>query len=305
MKSDSTITRHSGFTLVEMIVAATVMAAVMMGLVQVFRMTTSAVSEANDALEAYQQARGVFSALSRDLAGVTKDGYLRISIVDQAGRADGEGGGAYSSDLLVFTTTGICGGVVDGVSSNWVAAAAEVVYTSNTRVSGGGWLEFPWDGDAHSVRKGVLSRQAYLIYPEAAPGSADYSAGDVAGSPSLGELGTLAEGTTRYNQDYGYMWPYSVEHGFTDNSYLVGWVMATRVGEFKVEYLDAATGEWVRGAGTWGRGQGDSSAWPKALRVTVVIFGPADRAPLAESRNWDADTNKFQGYVFQQIFLLR
>lgn len=287
-----------GFTIIEMIVAAVTVTVVMLGLIQVFRMATDAVSGASDAQEAYQQARGIFEMLRRDLAGLTKDGYLRIRKKELRGKAGGETAGFYSVDCLAFTSTGTHPGVSPGISENIMAPAAELVYTTLAITPGKSWLSFPWESSPHSIRKGILARQVLIVYSDALVDPVKQYKHDVSKATSLMQLQAPE---LRYGSYYIYEYPYSAEHKYTSRSYLLDRILATRVGEFRVEYLPDASDTWIRGPSsgsiTWA---GSSVDWPRALRITVVIFGPEDNAPPAESPNFV--NSKFRGYVFQEIF---
>jgi len=293
-------TRHAGgFTLIEMMAAAGIVVAMMVGIVAVFRMATDAVLETNDKHEVYQRARGIFSALARDIACLSTDGYLRIATKLQSGKA---GEGTYDADLLVFTTTGVFPSVnLDDMPPNTPPApAAEVVYTSYVN-SPDSLLTYPWDdGQKHTIRKGILARAVYGVHPdpEVQAGRGDLRLGDLSKARIIRDF---MDAGKQCGASCAYIWPYSIEwwnEYACEHPEFLARVLATHVGEFKVEYtLDGDT--WRHGGKTFHYFSGD---WPLAIRVTLVIFGLNDRLPPDQSPNFDG--TKFQGFVFQQAFWL-
>ena len=59
-----------GFTLVELLVSVVLMLILVGAVVEVFRHTSNAVSQAESTMEVYQNARAIFELISRDLASV-------------------------------------------------------------------------------------------------------------------------------------------------------------------------------------------------------------------------------------------
>ena len=70
--------RSAAFTLVEALISVAIMAAMILALATVFRQSSQLARQARGGSAAFQAARQVFEAIGRDLAGVTREGFLFI-----------------------------------------------------------------------------------------------------------------------------------------------------------------------------------------------------------------------------------
>ncbi len=148
---------RGGFTLVEILAAMTLAVLVMLGVAQVFKISSEAVTEAESLSGGYQYGRALMTTLERDLRCFASEGYLAIIGPNAgSGTAPGSTGilinqqfGTYTTtnplkvrypfDTLMFTTVGR---IEDLESSTATSAAmgtgAEVVYTLAYRSEPGG-----------------------------------------------------------------------------------------------------------------------------------------------------------------------
>lgn len=133
--------RVGGFTLVEILTAMALAVLVMLGVVQVFKMTTDAVSEAQKLGDAYRAGRGTMSTIARDLTRFTNEGYLAAFANDipvksfVGGRQETV---KYRHDTLAFTVVGLSREMESSVGNPGIGTAAEVVYTVGARSEGAG-----------------------------------------------------------------------------------------------------------------------------------------------------------------------
>ena len=69
---------RGAFTLIEALVSIAILAGLVVMLAAMFRQSSRLSRQARSGAAAYQAARQVFEAIGRDLAGVTRDGFLFI-----------------------------------------------------------------------------------------------------------------------------------------------------------------------------------------------------------------------------------
>jgi type II secretory pathway pseudopilin PulG len=140
---------RGGFTLVEILAAMTLAVLVMLGVAQVFKISSEAVTEAESLSSGYQYGRALMTTLERDLRCFASEGYLAIigpNAVDSAGEGvlvNQQFGSStptnplkvrYPFDTLMFTTVGRYEDVESGTPTSLpMGTAAEVVYTLAAR----------------------------------------------------------------------------------------------------------------------------------------------------------------------------
>ncbi len=176
------------FTLVEIVAAMALAVLIMLGMVQVFKMASEAVSNTEATTDSYQMARGIFSGLQKDLLGFTPEGYLYVQpqrIFNPHGRTctadrtptcrkelgtNPSGSESmettkhwYNFDTLAFTAVGR--NVEMGLGSNnpEESSSAEIVYTYGRRAANG--KINPWAGTPFTnadSRGTCLVREAFL-----------------------------------------------------------------------------------------------------------------------------------------------
>jgi len=270
-----------GFTLVELVTAAAIMSIVMLGVIEIFSIVTRTAAEAETIHGASQQMRATLDRLNRDIRGMTREGYLKIS------RKANDN--LYHSDLLTFVTIGQAYGTFDDPpppagSSHNVADAAEVVYTTNVTTPN----TFLQAADK-DPRRGVLARSAWLMFGTAGTAVETQDTfkaawlGELFGSPTTKARGTGATQVV----------PFLVGGGASPDQ-SIRRVMATGASEFYVEYWDDASSVWKNATKEWLTGK----AWPKGLRVTVAVHDPTERGPTTSSNS------RYEGYVFQEVYYL-
>jgi type II secretory pathway pseudopilin PulG len=135
--------RIGGFTLVEILTAMALAVLVMIGVVQVFKMTTDAVSEAEKLSHGYQLGRGTMNAIGHDVTRFTNEGYLAvfgndIPVASYVGGRQINPPTKYRFDALAFTVVGLSREMESSVGKPLVGTAAEVVYSVGGRAEGAG-----------------------------------------------------------------------------------------------------------------------------------------------------------------------
>jgi len=314
-----------GFTLVELITAASLMTIMMVGVVEVFGIITQTAGEAEGIHFAQQQMRAFFDVLHNDLRAMTREGYLAIHkgtvttdddlhpddpkdtpdyryetgpVSNTAhGTSDVDEPDEYACDLLAFTRVGPCRSQMRNTTEE--ASCAEVVYTSNVKTPDR-ILEV--DDRDLDPRRGILGRGLWLL--DGDQGEDDHSA-----YPYLCRLFAAASASLPAES----LWVEPVLQG--DN--ISNWsnqkdinslnrVMACCVSEFYVEVFDhtkkgAEVNYWLDVDKTfrWSTqfdSTDDIKTWPQAIRVTVAVHDPGDRASLP------ATQNRYRGVVMQEVF---
>jgi len=210
---------RSGFTLVELVTAASLMTVLMLGVVEVFAIITTTAGEAEGIHFAQRQARATFDRLNTDIRGITREGYLQVTKgkykydtekassnpVDHQPNSDANQSNAnqwYACDSLALVTLGPCRSELHTGNTASEAACAEVLYTNHVKTddSGGQEREFLYVDDAFvDPRLGVLARGAWIL-------NGDVS-GEAVGDPSRGDrseynfLGELFRGENNPEAD--------------------------------------------------------------------------------------------------------
>ena len=139
---------NSAFTLVEALISIAIMAVMLLSLAAVFRQTSKFTSQARGGATAFRAARQIFDGIGRDLAGVTRDGFLFI----RTQKLDIKAGQRYSGlilyydedrsavrvnggrfDVMVMTTAGY---QISAVDSAKQGNFARVIWAQSERASG-------------------------------------------------------------------------------------------------------------------------------------------------------------------------
>jgi type II secretory pathway pseudopilin PulG len=177
-----------GFTLVELITAASLMTLMMMGVVQIFAIVTETAAQAQGNAFALEQGRALMDAIHRDIRGFDRLGYFKIqySDTDETGVPvthftpkppltrpairglpifNGNTGDSaaitwYSTDCLALSTIGYQEGQWPTILKN--STGAEVVYTANVKTP---INRLVLSSGATDPRRGLVSRSAWLISP--------------------------------------------------------------------------------------------------------------------------------------------
>lgn len=167
--------RRAGFTLVEILAAMSLAVLVMLGVAQVFKISSDAVAEAESLSGGYQLGRAVMTTLDRDLRCFSNEGYLAIITADipaaltfggSTYAVSNSSAPTYRFDSLVFTAVGQLEEMESNTGSGTVTVGtgAEILYTFAGRVKGSGTVmpyeEIVEDDDA-DPRTMMLVRKAY------------------------------------------------------------------------------------------------------------------------------------------------
>ncbi len=164
---------RKGFTLVELVTAASLMTVMMLGVVEIFGIVATTAGDAEGVHFAHQQMRAFFDRLHSDIRGMTREGYLNITkgsvVPSRAGSFAYQPNSAaatgtqsirrYGADSLAFVTVGVCRSQMG--SSPLESNAAEVVYTNQVKTDGQQILRV--DGQDVTVRRGVLARSLWIM----------------------------------------------------------------------------------------------------------------------------------------------
>ena len=283
-----------GFTLVELVTAASIMTIIMIGVVEIFAVVTQTAVEAEAIHGAYQQMRATFDRLNRDIRGMTREGPLQISIALPTG-----GDSKYRSNALAFVSVGRHFGTYNPQVCR--AGAAEVLYTTYVLTppdldTAGYFLKIKVGAKDQDLdyRRGVLARSTWLMFGtvHSTPLTlVKLEQQDTSNAAWLGELfglPTLARpvGLTR-------VCPFLPATSASPDA-TVRRVMTTCTSEFFVEYWDSASSSWKNETKTFSPG----SERPRAIRVTMAVHSPDDRGPLPPGQN------RYRGYALQEVFWL-
>jgi len=282
-----------GFTLVELVTAASIMTIIMIGVVEIFAVVTQTATEAEAIHGAYQQMRAALDCLNRDIRGITREGPLQISIALPTG-----GDSKYHSDALAFVSVGRHFGTYNPQDCR--AGAAEVLYTTYVETppdfnTAGYFLKLKVGAEDQDLdyRRGVLARSTWLMFGTVhstplTPVKLEQQ--DTSNVAWLGELfGSPAKarpvGPTK-------VIPFLPATGASPDK-TVRRVMTTCTSEFSVEYWDGAN--WQHKTKTFNPGASD---WPSAIRVTLAVHDPDEHGPLPSGQT------RFQGYALQEVFYI-
>jgi len=180
-----------GFTLIEALVSIAILAGLLLTLATVFRQSSRMASRVRGGQAVFQAARQVFEALGRDLAGVTRDGFLfiRCQVLKLKGGSapsglvlyyDEEGGlsrvNKGRTDVLVMSVAGAHNSAVDATKTS---SMSRVIWAQSERASGNNLAILP-DTPKYWAKHFVLARHQTLMVPDAH--SVDTAAGSYTGS---------------------------------------------------------------------------------------------------------------------------
>ncbi len=169
--------RNSAFTLVEALISIAIMAVMLLALAAVFRQTSKFTCQARGGAAAFQAARQIFEGIGRDLAGVTRDGFLFIRTqelkfasgnersglilyYDEDGNAVRVNKGRF--DVMVMTTAGYHTSAMD---ADRTASFARVLWAQSERASGNNLANVPLTPKFWGVNM-VLCRHQTLMIPD-------------------------------------------------------------------------------------------------------------------------------------------
>jgi len=264
-----------GFTLIEILSAMALAVLIMIGLAQVFKISSQAVSETEATTDAYQQARAALTMLQRDFGQSAPiyvwliPGQIRNDVMFRGSNRTVN----YRWDTLYLTTVGQeyeMGDDPPRQGGPLVSGGAEVVYTYGMRSRAGPPLspfEYYSKTEATSFYQGdprttMMVRKAFLLNGQNPPQkntTALILKSQVAAPPTensappMGNLTLMmidrwAPGTSTFppyrvaaydanfaNQPLIHVEPAVNGQGFPSYKADVGWVVADRVSEFFVE----------------------------------------------------------------------
>jgi len=287
------IRRARGFTLVEIMAAMALAVMVMVGVAQIFKMSSEAVAAAEAVSQQYQLGRGALNMLQYDLSRQT--GYLAVvtgqvkaSLTFGGSSYAGSRGIEYPFDTLIFPIVGTVEEMGTDLPSSQrpaVSTGAEVVYTlggratSGTRVRPYVEVETNKDDDPRTM---LLVRKAFLM--SGSPNYTGYSLPGLAvNAPVTGGRGCLALMTSdRWNegkyskyrvaappyiavnnakdQPLVHVEPQVDSSGFPVYQPDVNVVVCDRISEFRVE--------------TWEKGRRGNHAWQRVSPAETHRYRP-------------------------------
>ena len=327
-----------GFTLVELITAASLMTLMMLGIVQIFAIITETAGQAQGNAYAMEQGRALLDAIHRDIRGFDRSGYFKIRRSDT--KEDGTPGtpvldpgvptvrpklgvpvmsGAnaitwYATDCLALTSVNYWEGQ-KGSTSLRKSTGAEVVYTANVKTPN---TRFEVVSSAQKVdpRRGIVARGIWLVGGSSATsdgsdtsdGSAAVVMADLASGktddrlklPAGKDSNTLAVSPIKIA-------PLSTAAGWTT---LTGDVWQVRrvatccTSEFLIESLDTDT----TSTATWSRKEYTVTPIPPLVTTGIDKACPqAIRVTVAihdpsDKRPSTGLSSRYEGFVLQEIF---
>ena len=329
-----------GFTLVELITAASLMTLMMVGVVQIFAIITETASQAQGNAYAMEQGRALMDTIHRDLRGFDRNGYFKIQKWDT--KVDGTTQSStpvvsppatrpdpgipifngtnvvtwYAADCLALTSVNFYEGQ-KGDNPRRKTTGAEVVYSANV-LTPTRRFEVTAGGQNVDPRRGILARGTWLIGQGGAgltgtgqddsDGSAAVTLSDFAANRKSDRL-TLKPAATYVSPIA--VTPLSSAAGWSSvsgNVWQLSRVATCCTSEFRVEALNVLlTGAlpappispWDRKevsvaplSGTGGAGY----ECPRAIRVTVAIHDPNDKAPKT------GPSRRYEGFGLQEVF---
>jgi len=319
MRPRTRANRRRGFTLVELVTAASLMTVIMLGVVQVFGIIMQTTSDAEGIHFAQQQLRALLNRLHNDLRGMTREGYLKIRRVPAAQTKDYLDTGPYSRDTLAFVTIGQCTSAFD--PQPYEGTAAEVVYTNNVLTPNQALKVETRDVDA---RRGILARGQWMMTGKpggnAGPWDDDsrlkYCCDLFADQQrTVGGMGAGQDRVSSAGQQVR-VEPWIATEGPPPHPGTLKRVMACCVSEFHVEIFEpdasgapGSTGYFESTISprnyTWSwrpDPAGTIKTWPRALRVTVAVHDPSDAEP--PQRDSGGKVKRFRGFALQEVFWL-
>jgi len=331
-----------GFTLVELVTAASLMTVLMLGVVEVFGIITTTAGEAQGIHFAQRQIRATFDRLHDDIRGMTREGYFRIdkgSYQETVGRngtvtiqytpqSAGSGRTAtsrYGCDSLAFVTVGPCRSQLQSGTSASEASCAEVVYTNYVKSDS---QPLRVNGKDVDSRRGILARGSWILGGDVGQAAADPYLDDRSSYSFLCELfrnendsqSTVGTGTSETLtqeaaisrcQDYLKIWPWLEQGGsssFSEHPETLNRVMACCVSEFFVEVLTPdAVG--TRTGSLFDNDSDRTYTWSKdyATDEEPKTWPAAIRVTIAVHDPADTGTrqpgnDRFEGFAMQETF---
>ncbi len=175
--------RAAGFTLIEILTAMSLAVLVMVGVAQIFKMTSDMVTESEKISDGYQMGRGAMTVLQHDWSRMTPEGYLCVvptevpwSYQHSSGRIGDYWPYSCRFDTLAFTAVGLFEDLAyDGSGQPPTSTGAEVAYTFGARVGTGTQVR-PYARPAAAdcdPRTMLLLRRPFLM--KAGDEASDYS----------------------------------------------------------------------------------------------------------------------------------
>ena len=328
-----------GFTLVELITAASLMTLMMMGVVQIFAIITETASEAQGNAFAMEQGRALLDSIHRDIRGFDRGGYFKIQKWDTKEDGTSEalatvktppssrpnpgipifnGTNAvtwYSSDCLALTSVGYWEGQ-KGTGTPRKTLGAEVVYTANVKTPATR-LEIT-SGQRMDPRRGLLARGVWVVDPATAPSTSDgLNASDRSRGATLIDLGSgkatdrlsipAPEGMEAGAASPIVVAPLSDAKGWNTSAaevWQVRRVAASCTSEFMIEAFKIPT----TGSPTWDR----SKAWT-VVPISDTTTSTDRECPRAirvtvaahdpnDKKPRTGPSMRYEGYALQEVF---
>ena len=327
-----------GFTLVELITAASLMTLMMLGIVQIFAIITETAGQAQGNAYAMEQGRALLDAIHRDIRGFDRSGYFKIRKSDT--KEDGTPGtpvldpgvptvrpkpgvpvmsGAnvitwYATDCLALTSVNYWEGQKGGASLR-KSTGAEVVYTANVKTP---TTRFEVGSSAQKVdpRRGLVARGIWLVGGSSATsdgsdtsdGSAAVVMADLASGktddrlklPAGKDSNTLAVSPIKVA-------PLSTAAGWatlTGDVWQVRRVATSCTSEFLIESLDTDTASTA----TWSRKEYTVTPFPPLVTTGIDKACPqAIRVTIAIHDPSDktpstGPSKRYEGFTLQEVF---
>ncbi len=328
--------RVSGFTLIELSVALFLAVFLMVGVAEIFKISTQTASRTEAMSDTYQMARGVLSTLADDLSQAAPDGYFHV-LPQQLGVKFSQSNSRayYRFDGLFFTAVGSYRQMGE-VNKGDYGAGAQIYYGPGVRQAGSGkpyWREksgaYP-DSDQRGV---LLVRKAYVLDGQPTSGGSSVPTIPMVPPVSSSSFAQMAQENVfnmlsryRIKPAIGELTTslyqkIDVEGGAMGYDPNIDFLLADRVSEFFVEVwgFDSDRGGygWLRPYVDtkrmdrnyiWTLGQNnpqfsDQPTMPELVRVTIVMHPHSDLAPLNQ-QPYASQRNKFKGDVFRRVIRL-
>jgi len=327
--------RRRGFTLVELITAASLMTLMMMGVVQIFAIITETASQAQGSAYAMEQGRALLDSIHRDIRGFDRMGYFKIQKSDT--KEDGTPGtftvpsvptqrpalGApvfasnpitwYSTDCLALTSVGFWEGQTGNARRY---TGAEVVYSANVRTPTNRFEVQAGSGSALTVdpRRGLIGRGVWVLTgtDQATGGSDSDDRSKAAVMADLVSAGATAkkrldqpDSTPGANAVPRLSVKPMTSFGMSSSPWQFRRVAASCASEFLVEALNipaAGAPNWPLPRVAWATNPikdtdtATDPECPRAIRVTVAIHDPSDKKPST------GPSGRYEGYALQEVF---
>jgi len=326
-----------GFTLVELITAASLMSLMMLGVVQIFGIITQTATDAQGAAFAMEQGRALMDAIHRDIRGLDRTGYFKIQVSDT--NVNGVPGTFtdpvipttappagvpvfstamnnaitwYSSDCLAMTSVGFAEGQ-NSTPPIRRATGAEVVYTTNVLTP---TALLTVNSNSVDPRRGVLARAAWLIGPaggiqgttsDAEDTSAARVLADLSSGRTLDRLSVLA--AAHVSSSLVQVTPILTSGGATAGGLIwqVRRVAACCTSEFRIDALETTiagtppitTTQWTRRLWTIMPAQPGVAGDRECPRAIRVTVAFHDPADKSPT---PGASGRYEGYALQETF---